>query len=240
MRLFVGQTALKGSFSNYAKKLNFIELQAEPQRLPKLNKLKEMGQEAPDDFRFSVALSEQAMADTDAAKQVLEYGIKVAKAVSPRFLVLRTPPSFRPSTQSEQRLERRVSELASTGFPLAWEPRGVWPISRCRSIAQRLNLQLVQDANDFEPHVVSYLKLAGFGSGQRISEGLLERLAVSTSAASELYLALGAPGAVAARAQLQELFDLYSDDNLDDEDEAFDDDIEDDDIEDDEEEVDDA
>lgn len=212
MKIFVGQTWFKGSLAQYAAKLNFLELQADPERLPHVDKLKELGGQAPEGFAFSVALSEQSIGDSSSAAQRLSYGLKVATAVSPRWLVIRTPANFRPSSASERALTQHVGALRQHNFSLAWEPRGLWQASRARPLAQHLGLQLVQDASDFEPHMTSYLKIAGFGSGRRVGETLLERVAVKLAAADELYLALSGPGAPAVLAQLEELVELYSTD----------------------------
>ncbi|MEN9579806.1 MAG: hypothetical protein RJA70_2815 [Pseudomonadota bacterium] len=241
MRLSVGQTYLKGSFSKYQSQLDFLELTADPQRLPSLAKLKEVRAKASEDFVFSVALTEHALIPGEQAAQRLAYGLKVAKTLRARWLVLRTASNFRPSPQNEKQLAAWVESLKSEAFALAWEPHGLWEPRQAARVAENLGLQLVQDAVNFEAGGITYLRLAGLGATRRMGESLLEKIAVRAVTATELYLALAVPGAVSIRRQLQELFEYDGeDDELDDELAALDADHDAEDVEDDVEDDDDA
>lgn len=207
MRLSVGQTTLKGSFSKYQSQLDFLELTADPKRLPSLAKLKEVRAKASEEFVFSVVLTEQALLAGAQAEQRLAYGLRVARTLRARWLVLRTAASFRPSPQNEKQLGAWVESLSAHGFSIGWEPRGLWEPKQAARAAGNVSVQLVQDAVNFEPQDITYIRLAGLGATRRMGEALLEKIVRRAASASELYLALAVPGAVSIRRQLQELFE---------------------------------
>lgn len=217
MQLYVGQSFLKGDFARYIKRFNFLELLAEPHRLPKVTKLASHAQRAPSDFAFSVVLSPRLFgSDAAVAQQALQYGLSVQRSTGARWLVLRTPPGLRPGANTEQQLAARLAELRECGARLAWEPRGLWQPHQAAELAQRLGVQLVLDAAAaLEPGArwgqCAYVRVLGVGTAARINDVQLERLVERWTGAGEAYVAVDAPVAQRIRATLFELLE-YADD----------------------------
>lgn len=213
MQLFFGQASLRGDFSRYLSRgFNLLEVTARPQQLPKVQKLRDWQRTAPDDFRFSLVIDPDAFGAPDAAasKQAIEYSLKIAEALQPRFVVLRPPSSFRPVPSSERRLSTMVEMLRDAGCgDLAWEPGGLWQSQNARGVAERLDLVLVQRPEDFVPEATSYLRLVQLGVGRdRLSHGAFE-LAASLADCSEAYLVLEGDGAQRIHKELRSaLLDL--------------------------------
>ncbi len=231
MQLYVGQSFLKGDFARYAKRFNFLELFAEPHRLPKVSRLASYAARAPADFVFSVVLSPRIFhSDEQEAERELSYGLSVQRATRARWLVLRTPPGLRPGPGTERLLAARLEGLREVGAKLSWEPRGLWQPRQAAAVAQRLGVQLVLDANAaLEPGAAwgehAYVRVLGLGTAARINDVQLERLVERWAGVSEAYVAVDAPVAQRIRATLVELLEYDDGDELDDDVDALDDDV---------------
>lgn len=223
MQLYVGQSFLKGDFARYAKRFNFLELLAEPHRLPKVARLASHAERAPSDFVFSVVLSPRIFdADAEEAQRELNYGLSVQRATRARWLVVRTPPALRPGASTEQLLGARLEGLREAGAQLAWEPRGLWQPRQAAAVAERLGVQLVLDAAAaLEPGArwgeQAYVRVLGLGTAARINDVQLERLVERWPGVSEAYVAVDAPVAQRIRTTLVELLEYAEGGELDDE-----------------------
>ncbi len=210
MQLFIGQTSFKGQFANYARKLNFLELLAEPHRLPKLARLAQYRTQAPEGFVFSVVLSPVAVQPGAPGKQAVTFGVKVWQALGARWLVLRTPSSFRPSAASERRVAELIEQLTNLGVPkasIAWEARGLWSGASLVRAAAAAGVAAVVDARDAAPGEVTYARLLRLGVGARTNTRLTEKLALAFLQSGEAYLAVDGGSALALKREFEELIE---------------------------------
>ncbi len=220
MQLHIGQSSLKGSFAQYAQKLDFLELVAEPQRLPKLSKLRTYREQAPEGFVFSVVLSSSVTEETEQGQQMLDYGMRVCELLEPRWVVLRSPATMRPSAASERRLGELVTTLKSRvdRSRIAWEPRGLWGGSALVRAAERFDVQPVVDARDVQPGEYIYARLMRLGVGARTGSRLMESLALNFLQAEEAILVVDGGSAMPVKREFEELIEALSleeDDDLD-------------------------
>jgi uncharacterized protein YecE (DUF72 family) len=208
MRLHVGLPALRGEIAKYAQKFDLLELRAEPGTLPKPGRLREWRLRAPEQFVFSVALSNAVgtLEPGDAFESGLEYALRVAEALKAGWIVLRTPASVMPSRRTERRLAELVARLPKEGCRIAWEPRGVWEDELVEALAARLGVHLVRDLRFKEApsSEVVYARLIALGAGSRLSLEAAERVAERVAEKSEAYVVIEAEGAIRGAQHLRE------------------------------------
>jgi uncharacterized protein YecE (DUF72 family) len=203
--LFIGQSGVKGSFPKYAQKLNFLELLAEPHRLPKLKVLAEYKKQAPEGFEFSVVLSSGAL--LDGGRSLFDYGLEVSRALAARWVIVRTPSSIRPSASSERLLTTLFDEVRARAKDsrIGWEPRGLWEGPARRRLADAWGVSLVTDVHDVEAASVVYARLLRVGTGARTSARLLEKLALALVQAEAGYVVVDGGPALPVRRELEEI-----------------------------------
>jgi uncharacterized protein YecE (DUF72 family) len=181
MELRVGTTGFRGAIERYAKRLDLVELRAEPGALPRSPTLRGYRRAVPEGFVFSVLLA-RAVGELEpgpAFDAALKYGLEVVEALEARFIVVQTRPAATPSRRTERRLEELVTRLRATGRTLAWEPRGLWDPEQQLALAERLQLLLIRDLRrqDPPPGEVVYSRLLGLGTGARWSTDAAEIVA---------------------------------------------------------------
>jgi uncharacterized protein YecE (DUF72 family) len=236
MRLFVGQPATGGDLRRYANRFNLLELKSEP-GMPKAATLRRWLGEAPPDFAFSVVLPENvsALDGSPIDEPSLARAIEAADLLAAHWLVLRTPPSARPSARTRRRLEELIARLPRAERRIAWEPRGLWEDEDAEAAAHALDVHLVRDIARTEApdEQILYARLRALGGGGRIGSGALERAIDELEEREAAYVVVeGAAGVRAAKmlraafgtAALAEDEDDADDDDLDDEDEDEDED----------------
>jgi uncharacterized protein YecE (DUF72 family) len=219
--VFIGQSALKGSFAKYAEKLNLLEVLAEPHRLPKLKVLAEYKKQAPQGFEFSVVFSPKAL--EEGGKPLFEYGIELSKTLGARWVIVRSPSSIRPGSSGERSLGAVFEELKRRcpDCEIGWEPRGLWQGSARLRLAAQWGAHLVCDVHDVAPSPVVYVRLLRVGVGARSNSRLLEKLALTLLQAERGYVVVDGGGALAIRQELEEILREAAetdDDELDDDD----------------------
>lgn len=208
MRLYIGESALRGDIGRYARRFDLLELRAEPGRLPRPATLRRWQNEVPDGFRFSLMLpravaSLQLGEEHDAA---LRYALDKASALGASWLVLQTPASVMPGTRSRRGLAELVGKLAGS-WRIAWEPRGVWEDDEAEQIAESLGVHLVRDLTRREPPAgdVIYTRLLALGEAVELRAGAVEALAERLLGRSEAWVVVEGRGAGTAARMLREL-----------------------------------
>jgi hypothetical protein len=203
--LFIGQSSFKGSFPKYAEKLNFLEVLAEPHRLPKLKVLAEHRKQAPEGFEFSVVIAPGAL--LEGGRSLFEYGLDVSRTLGARWVIVRSPASVRPGSSSERLLATVFEDVrARVGeCRIGWEPRGLWEGRACHRLAEGWGVSLVSDVHDVAAASVVYARLLRLGTGARTSARLLEKLALALIQAEAGYVVVDGGPALPVRRELEEI-----------------------------------
>jgi hypothetical protein len=58
-------------------------------------------------------------------------------------LILKTPPSFSPSSANQQRLATFVKKMSDQGISAIWQPEGLWTSERAAQVADELNIPMI-------------------------------------------------------------------------------------------------
>jgi uncharacterized protein YecE (DUF72 family) len=216
MRLFVGQTAAGGDIRRFASRFNLLELRAEP-GMPKAASLRRWLSEVPQGFAFSVVLPESvsALDGSTIDEAALERAIVAADTLRAHFIVLRTPPSARPTSRTRRRLEELVARLPRGDRRIAWEPRGLWEDEDAEQMASTLDLVLVRDVSrsDAPPGDVVYARLRALGAGGRITSGAIERAIDELEGRTAAYVIIEGSAAPRAARMLREALGGASDED---------------------------
>jgi len=205
MQLYVGRSSLRGDLAKYARRLNLLEIKAEPGRLPRGARLRGWRKAVPEGFVFSVVLPRSAgelLADAP-----IDPAISAAEALEASWFLLQTPATVMPGARTLRRLEALKQRLPGDRR-LAWEPRGVWEDEVADRAARDLGLYLVRDlAQRPAPprDEVVYTRLLALGEGARVRQGAIERLAESLEGVREAFVVIEGEGAVRAAQALPEL-----------------------------------
>ena len=178
MRLYVGQAQRTGDLGRYASRFNFLEVAAE-RGMPRAATLRRWPDEVGADFAFSIVLPESVSAlDGKPHDEDLARALEAADTLGAHWLLLRTPPSARPSARTRRRLAELVERLPrSEGRSIAWDPRGLWEDEDAELQADELGVCLVRDVSRSEAPAgdVVYSRLRALGAGGRVSGGAVER-----------------------------------------------------------------
>lgn len=234
MRIFVGQAGSSGDLRRYAGRFNLLELRA-AHNLPKPATLARWKSEVPEGFAFSLVLPDElALLEASTIDEsALERTLAAASALDATWLIVRTPPSARPSSRTRRRLEELVARLPRDQHRIAWEPRGLWEDEDAEQLAHALGVVLVRDVSKSEapPGDVVYARLRALGSGGRVSSGAIEDAIDELDGKREAYVVVEGPTAARAAKMLREALAgdeafAHDDSDLDDdEDEDEDDDV---------------
>ncbi len=85
---------------------------------------------------------------TPEVAEAWQTTLRCAQALGSSHVVLRTPPSFTPSTTNQSRLTAFAQARAAEGITVTWEPEGLWEAGPAFALAQRLHMQLMVPAFD--------------------------------------------------------------------------------------------
>lgn len=208
MRLFVGQASGGGGdLRRYARRFDFLEVRGGPS-MPKTATLKKWVTEVPARFAFSVVLPESigSLEATAIDQAALDKTLQAAETLGAHWLVVRTPPSARPSARTRRRLEELVARLPREGRRIAWEPRGLWEDEDAEQTAAALGVHLVRDVarSEAPPGDVVYARLRALGGGGRVSSGAVEDAIDELIDKTEAYVVVEGTSAVRAAKMLRD------------------------------------
>lgn len=195
MNVVIGRTISRGDLSRAVKKpFQLLELTARVGALPKAARLRQLSSDAPEGFVFSVVVDPACFGEGELQQRAIDYAAGVAAALDARFLVLRSPSSFRPGPVNEKKLLELVERLRKHPFDIAWEPSGLWQPSQTRGVAERAGILRVQRLEQFEPEPRVYLRLVQIGVGRSRLNSQLDELAASLAACEQGYVVVEGPG----------------------------------------------
>jgi uncharacterized protein YecE (DUF72 family) len=186
---------VKGGRKAYYQRFKTVEVQETFYRVPRIETLKKMRQEAPPDFIFNMkawqAITHPASSPTWRSSNLppgnpANYGhlkptrenlkawetvLDMAEVLRPRVVVIQTPPSFRATSKNMEYVEKFFRLISRDDFRLGWEPRGEWAeeTEKVRRICEKYGLIHVVDLLKRGPAVSTttlYARLHGLGRGE--------------------------------------------------------------------------
>jgi len=206
---------------------------------PRRRTLDAMKSESPAHLVFAVLLPKQlASLEGEPGDVDVAPTLDTAKALSARFIVVRTPPTARPGARTRTRLTRLVELLKPAGIDIVWEPAGLLAEAEAEAVAAELEVTLARDParDDLPEGDVAYGRISSLGAGGRVRGSAIERAADRLAAFEEAYVVIEGDNALRAAKDLRSLLgadapaaagdtedDEEGDEDFEDEDEDFED-----------------
>jgi uncharacterized protein YecE (DUF72 family) len=195
----VGETHIPRDFKRYARQYSFLEIDCDPGNVPGKPRLQSCRAQAPEEFVFSLVLpsSLASLESGEGAEHVWKGAKSVAQILRPRWWVVRTPTSVRPTRKAREDLAVLFERLRAPEVRIAWEPHGLWEDTAASETAAALGVHLVQDIAQHPPvpAPVLYARLLAFGRQARVGLGLAERVAERIRDFPEAFVAVVGQGA---------------------------------------------
>jgi uncharacterized protein YecE (DUF72 family) len=244
MILRLGQSPSALSIAKYGKHLDLLEVRLD-NGAPRRRTLEAMKSESPAHLVFAVLVPKPlASLEGEATEAEVAPTLDTARALSARFIVVRTPPTARPGTRTRARLSRLIELLKAAEIEVVWEPTGLLAEAEAENVAAELGVILARDParDDLPEGAVAYGRISSLGAGGRVRGSAIERAADRLASFEEAYVVIEGDNAIRAAKDLRDLLgadapgvgasgdDDESDDELD-EDDDDDDDFEDEDEE---------
>jgi hypothetical protein len=243
MILRLGQSPSALSIAKYGKHLDLLEVRLD-NGAPRRRTLEAMKSESPAHLVFAVLVPKPlASLEGEATEAEVAPTLDTARALSARFIVVRTPPTARPGTRTRARLSRLIELLKAAEIEVVWEPTGLLAEAEAENVAAELGVILARDParDDLPEGAVAYGRISSLGAGGRVRGSAIERAADRLASFEEAYVVIEGDNAIRAAKDLRDLLgadapgvgapgdDDESDDELDDDED--DDDFEDEDEE---------
>jgi uncharacterized protein YecE (DUF72 family) len=228
MILRVGQSPSALSIARYGKSLDLLEVRLD-NGAPRRRTLETMKSEAPAHLVFAVLVPKAlGNLETEASEADVAPTLDTARALSARFIVLRTPPTARPGARTRARLTRLVELLKAAAIAIVGEPSGLWAEAEAESLAESLGVTLARDParDDLPPGEIAYGRISSLGAGGRVRSSAIERAADRLSGFDEAYVVIEGDNALRAAKDLRSLLGVApggGGDEESDEDEELDD-----------------
>jgi uncharacterized protein YecE (DUF72 family) len=198
---------------------------------PRRRTLETMKSEAPPHLAFAVLVPKPLSSlESDATEADVAPTLDTARGLGARWIVLRTPPTARPSARTRARLTRLVELLKAAEIAVAWEPTGLLAEAEAEALAETLGVTLARDParDDLPPGPVAYGRISSLGAGGRVRGSAIERAADRLADFAEAYVVIEGDNALRAAKELRGLLGASqngaADDDGEDEDEELDED----------------
>jgi uncharacterized protein YecE (DUF72 family) len=222
------------AIARYGKHLDLLEVRLD-NGAPRKRTLEAMKSESPADLVFAVVTPKRvASLEADPTEADVAATVETARALSARWIVLRTPPTARPGARTRARLTRLVELLKQAEVAIAWEPAGLLAEAEAEALAQVLGVTLARDParDDLPEGAVAYGRIQSLGAGGRVRGSAIERAADRLAGFEEAYVVIEGDNALRAAKDLRSLLgvergksaaegeeeELDEDEELDDED----------------------
>lgn len=225
------------AIARYAKHLDLLEVRLD-NGAPRKRTLETMRSESPEHMAFAVVVPKLIAAlENEATETDVTPVLDTARGLQARWIVLRTPPTARPSSRTRARLAKLIELLKPAGVAIAWEPSGLLAEAEAEELAASLEVTLARDParDDLPEGDVAYGRIQALGTGGRVRASALERAAERLAAFEEAYVVIEGDNALRAAKDLRSMLGALSpgadeeleDEELDDEGEDEDDEDED-------------
>lgn len=244
MILRLGQSPSALSIAKYGKHLDLLEVRLD-NGAPRRRTLEAMKSESPAHLVFAVLAPKQLTSlEAEASEADVASTLETARALSARFIVVRTPPTARPGARTRARLNRLIELLKAAEIDIVWEPTGLLAEAEAESVAAELGVTLARDParDDLPEGAVAYGRISSLGAAGRVRGSAIERAADRLAGFEEAYVVIEGDNAIRAAKDLRDLLgadapgvagagDEASDDDDEDLDDEEDEDFEDEDEE---------
>ncbi|MGC8936701.1 MAG: DUF72 domain-containing protein [Candidatus Methanomethylicaceae archaeon] len=189
--------SVRGGRSAYYRTFPCIELQETFYKLPRIETAEDWRRGAPEWFEFVVKAWQAVthpmssptwrkvggppkwgsgekfglLRATEENFMAWEEILKVCKVLRSEIVVIQTPPTFKPSSESIDDMQKFFNSIERHGMRLGWEPRGEWNQrpEEVRAICRELSLIHVVDPFRSRPYLESdlvYFRLHGIGGAE--------------------------------------------------------------------------
>lgn len=204
MKLLVGTTGWRGSIERFPLDLWEFSVSSS---LPRPKVFAQYREQRPDlalAFRLSPAAVEAGPEAPDRARVV-----EAARAAEALAIVLPTSPRFAPTPARRRLLDAWVEVLAPVARLVAWEPRGVWAETEAEAWAESSGALLVRDLTqvDGPQGPLVYTRILQLGTGARLSQGAIDRVAERLGTAEEAFVVVDGDGGRVMKSGLASLFE---------------------------------
>jgi uncharacterized protein YecE (DUF72 family) len=225
------------AIARYGKHLDLLEVRLD-NGAPRKRTLETMKSESPAQMVFAVVVPKAlATLENEVTEADVAPVLDTARGLGARWIVLRTPPTARPSSRTRARLTHLVGLLRAAEVAVAWEPSGLMAEDEeADALAATLGVTLARDParDDLPEGAVAYCRIQSLGTGGRVRGSAIERAADRLADFAEAYVVIEGDNALRAAKDLRGLLGVskngVSEADLDDEegDEDLDEDEEDD------------
>ncbi|MGQ9759286.1 MAG: DUF72 domain-containing protein [Candidatus Methanomethylicaceae archaeon] len=195
--------SLRGGRSAYYKVFHCIELQETFYKLPRVETTEGWRRDAPEKFEFVVKAWQGIthpvssptwrraggppkwgrpenfgfLRATEENFKAWEGLLRVCESLRTNFVVIQTPPTFRPSSENIEGMRKFLLSLERHGMNVGWEPRGEWNNrpELVKKVCEELSLVHVVDPFRRLPYTegeITYFRLHGIG-GEETNYGYM-------------------------------------------------------------------
>jgi hypothetical protein len=196
------------AIARYGKHLDLLEVRLD-NGAPRKRTLEAMKSESPAHMVFAVVVPKALAAlENEVTEADVAPVLDTARGLAARWIVLRTPPTARPSARSRARLTRLVELLQVAGVGVAWEPSGLMAEDEeAEAFAASLNVTLARDPgrDDLPEGAVAYCRIQSLGTGGRVRGSAIERAADRLAEFAEAYVVIEGDNALRAAKDLRGL-----------------------------------
>lgn len=196
------------AIARYGKHLDLLEVRLD-NGAPRKRTLETMKSESPAQMVFAVVVPKAlATLENEVTEAEVAPVLDTARGLAARWIVLRTPPTARPSARTRARLTRLVELLQVAEVAVAWEPSGLMAEDEeAEAFAASLNVTLARDPgrDDLPEGAVAYCRIQSLGTGGRVRGSAIERAADRLAEFAEAYVVIEGDNALRAAKDLRGL-----------------------------------
>jgi uncharacterized protein YecE (DUF72 family) len=196
------------AIARYGKHLDLLEVRLD-NGAPRKRTLETMKSESPAHMVFAVVVPKAlATLENEVTEADVAPVLDTARGLAARWIVLRTPPTARPSARTRARLTRLVELLQVAEVAVAWEPSGLMAEDEeAEAFAASLNVTLARDPgrDDLPEGAVAYCRIQSLGTGGRVRGSAIERAADRLAEFAEAYVVIEGDNALRAAKDLRGL-----------------------------------
>jgi uncharacterized protein YecE (DUF72 family) len=195
------------AIARYGKHLDLLEVRLD-NGAPRKRTLETMKSESPPQMAFAVLVPKMLAAlEGEVTEADVQPVLDTARGLAARWIVVRTPPTARPSSRTRARLGKLVELLKTAEIAIAWEPAGLLAEAEAEEVAASLGVTLARDPSrdDLPEGPVAYGRIQSLGTGGRVRGSAIERAADRLAEFAEAYVVIEGDNALRAAKDLRGL-----------------------------------